>query len=668
MNRSGDIGPNPLRSAEERYLELINIFDSMLDPVHITNKDLEIEFVNRACSEIFGPLTPGVRCYKYFHDFKDKCAWCMHGEVMQGRSYKSENYFEKTKTYFDANHSPLTKADGEIAKLVILRDVTDRKAVEQLLKKRNEEKDALIEAIRTVLFQKPFKTRARIIFEECRRLIKAEAGYVALLNKDKAENEVIFVDSGGIPCTVDPSLPMSIRGLRERVYSTGKTIIENDFGTSRWMQFMPEGHVQLECVMFVPMRMNNRTVGLIGLANKAGGFTEEDASLAYAFGELAAIALQNSIMHDAMESNIEALSVLTGQLKSEITERKAAEESLRDSEGRYRTLVSNIEKRHFIYHHDINGVFTYLSPSITDILGYSPKDFMCHYTTYLTDNPVNHRVKDFTYRSLLGESQPPYELEIYHKDGGRVWLEVVELPVFDNEGNVTGIQGVAQDVSERKKAQEAIIAAGQVEAMRKLILGLLHGIRNPLFGITSIGQILQKEIEDGKHRSLIRAMNGEARRISSLMSELSMYANPKSPRAVPTDAESFIENILSKYRELYPNVAFRAKIGPPLSIYADQDMLYCAVGNLLENSCQAGATEIDIEAFISEGRTTLCITDNGKGMAEKDLEKCFEPFYTTKQGSTGLGLSLSKKLVETQGGFLSISRQKDKGISAIITI
>ena len=73
---------------------------------------------------------------------------------------------------------------------------------------------------------------------------------------------------GGLPCTVDPSLPMPVRGLCAEAYNSGKVAIENDFAKSDWKKFMPEGHVQLTSVLFAPLTIEGRVVGVIGLANK----------------------------------------------------------------------------------------------------------------------------------------------------------------------------------------------------------------------------------------------------------------------------------------------------------------------------------------------------------------------------------------------------------------
>lgn len=182
---------------------------------------------------------------------------------------------------------------------------TDRKQVE-----------ALLRASRAVLAYSSFEESARRIFDEARQITGATAGYVALLSEDGSENEVLFLDSGGLDCSVDPSLPMPIRGLRATAFSSGKSVYHNDFMRSEWARFLPEGHVLLRNVMFAPLVIDHRTVGIMGLANKPEGFTDRDAEMASAFAEFASIALYNSRTLDRLRATVEDLQKALAEVKT----------------------------------------------------------------------------------------------------------------------------------------------------------------------------------------------------------------------------------------------------------------------------------------------------------------------------------------------------------------
>jgi len=183
----------------------------------------------------------------------------------------------------------------------VFQDITDRKNSEKRVKNalelsesKEREVAALLKGARAVLELDDFQTIARKVFDLCCEIIGAQSGYVALLSDDGEENEVLFLEAGGFPCDVDPELPMPIRGLRAEAYRSNKAVYDNDFMKSDWADFMPSGHVVLENVMFAPLVINRKTVGVIGLANKPHDFNDNDAKIATGFGEQAAIALQNS--------------------------------------------------------------------------------------------------------------------------------------------------------------------------------------------------------------------------------------------------------------------------------------------------------------------------------------------------------------------------------------
>jgi PAS domain S-box-containing protein len=164
---------------------------------------------------------------------------------------------------------------------------------------------------------------------------------------------------------------------------------------------------------------------------------------------------------------------------------KKIELMLQNSEEKYRRLVESLERDYIIYSHDMQGIFTYLSPSITNVLGYTQAEFMGHYTEYITDSPINKDVEEHTNAGLRGEKQLPYEAEFWHKDGSRRQLRTTEVPIFDKNGNVLGIEGIVQDITELKQAE------AEREELIKKLQEALHEIKT-LRGIIPICSYCKK--------------------------------------------------------------------------------------------------------------------------------------------------------------------------------
>jgi len=193
-------------------------------------------------------------------------------------------------------------------------DISSRKQTDRALLvalaasvQRHAEISALLEGSQAIAKNHDFKGAAQALLYSCKQLIGATSGYIALVSEDGTENEVLFLDSGGLPCMVDKTLPMPIRELRGEVFREAKTIYNNDFSKSKWMRFIPEGHTTISNVLFTPMVVDGKVLGLLGLTNKPGGFTENDSRMATAFSGLTAIALTQKKAEEELKQLAEEL-------------------------------------------------------------------------------------------------------------------------------------------------------------------------------------------------------------------------------------------------------------------------------------------------------------------------------------------------------------------------
>jgi PAS domain S-box-containing protein len=140
----------------------------------------------------------------------------------------------------------------------------------------------------------------------------------------------------------------------------------------------------------------------------------------------------------------------------DITAIRAAEQSLKDSEAKYRLMVEGLKAEYFFYRHDPEGVINYVSPAVTEMLGYTQDEALQHFSAFLTEAPINAAVSEKVAAAIGGAAQPVFEAEVRHKDGSTRQLEVLETPVFDAEGAVVEVFGIARDVTARKQTEAAL--------------------------------------------------------------------------------------------------------------------------------------------------------------------------------------------------------------------
>jgi PAS domain S-box-containing protein/putative nucleotidyltransferase with HDIG domain len=160
-------------------------------------------------------------------------------------------------------------------------------------------------------------------------------------------------------------------------------------------------------------------------------------------------------------------------LDKKLHELEEQHRKLKESEENYRRLIEGLSTDYIIFRHDKDGRYTYVSPTVTALLGYNVDEYMIHYSQCFTPNPINKEAKRLTELALSsGVVQPPYEIEVYTKNGATRFLLISEHPLKDSEGSVTGMEGIAHDITEQK-----LSAKMEEETREQLHIALIDMIR-----------------------------------------------------------------------------------------------------------------------------------------------------------------------------------------------
>ena len=226
-----------------------------------------------------------------------------------------------------------------------------------------------------------------------------------------------------------------------------------------------------------------------------------------------------------------------------------------------------------------------------------------------------------------------------------------------------------------------MLHAEHLATIGELAAGLAHEIRNPLAGIAGAIEIITKDFpKDHPDREVLEDLRQEVRRIEKTLNDLLVYARPKPPQFGRADIKETIVRTLQLARQQTGTrqVDFSIQISPSLPRFqADSEQLHQVLLNLVLNGIQAIDKEgkITIEANLRSadgpsqtGSVEIAVTDTGPGIPPEHLERIFRPFYTTKRGGTGLGLSLCRRIIAAHGGTLTAESELKKGSRFIIRI
>jgi PAS domain S-box-containing protein len=237
----------------------------------------------------------------------------------------------------------------------------------------------------------------------------------------------------------------------------------------------------------------------------------------------------------------------------------------------------------------------------------------------------------------------------------------------DRAGAVTGHIVTFKDLSEVVKIRNRMRLKERLATMGEVVARVAHEMRNPLFGITAVAQILAMELEmTAPQKELMESLFTEARRLNHLVEELLDYTKEIKLNRQDIDLLPLLDECLGLNEVFIAGKGITVeRVFPekPLPISGDPERLKQVFLNIIKNAIDATPSggSISVRAERSGSRVAVETADSGPGVPEEILDKIFDLFYTTKKNGTGLGLSISKKLVEVHGGSLIAANNMEKG-------
>jgi signal transduction histidine kinase len=220
---------------------------------------------------------------------------------------------------------------------------------------------------------------------------------------------------------------------------------------------------------------------------------------------------------------------------------------------------------------------------------------------------------------------------------------------------------------ELKRVQEELIQANKYKVIGELAAGIAHEIRNPLGSIQGSIEILRKDYkpEDSKYEFL-NILLKEVQRLNKVITDFLNYARPVLPNLIDIEIDQLISEtvLFLSPQAVKKGVNLKTELEKNLPrIKADPSQLKQAFINLILNSLEAveDKGEITISAHQDKNRLKIVFQDNGKGMSEETKNKIFTPFFSTKEGGTGLGLGIVERIVQNHKGEIKVESTLGKG-------
>jgi PAS domain S-box-containing protein len=349
--------------------------------------------------------------------------------------------------------------------------------------------------------------------------------------------------------------------------------------------------------------------------------------------------------------------------------RKMAD-AYRDSEAKYRLIAENTLDVIVVL--DSEGRVTYTSPSHVSVMGWGGADM---FASRLVDaiHPEDQNLVS-SHLNRLRTNLKPFQAQFRyrHQDRGWVVVEGTGSPVVGLQGGLDKVVMVMRDVTERIHTEELLRKSEKLAVVGQLAAGVAHELRNPLTAMKGFLQLMQDKVETG--REYINIMLNEMKRIELIIGEFLILAKPHVVKFKSKSPQELLQSVIALLdtQAILNNVQIVTNIGPGVpNILCEENQIKQVFINVLKNAIEAMPTggQITIE-MVHEPPTGVVIRfrDQGVGIPEESIPHLGEPFYTTKESGTGLGLMVSYQIVQAHNGRMQIHSQVNQGTTVEVCL
>lgn len=293
------------------------------------------------------------------------------------------------------------------------------------------------------------------------------------------------------------------------------------------------------------------------------------------------------------------------------------------------------------------------------------------------------------YAACAGACYTPHIVMAWHSSPSAMEARYAEVFVFFAVGGVTGflsertrkrtveLQQVSTQLqatnTQLQNSLDQLKRADRLSAIGQLAASLAHEIRNPLASIEGAIDIAKRTKSEERREEFLGIIGKETKRLNGLLTSLLDFARPRSPQIRPVQIASIVEPVmrLTAHNAQQRGLRLESEIASELPLVeCDAEQITQALLNVTLNALQAtpsgGTVKLSVE--LKDGTIAMRVRDEGEGIDEANLERIFDPFYTTREAGTGLGLPISQQILAQHSGRITVERNPDRGMTFTLTL